>query len=722
MSDHPSIAPNGPKAPPAGAPLPRRRPKPKVDPLVARKKKPIPKPTLWKPTALTKGVPESGIDQPPPSKLAVAKMTFEEQGKAKLRQIEAKRAQNGGWSEKPPAACAEFPLVTTKRAIMENIRYHVMRLNRGRGDAPLDVTNQDQFPRPVTLHRRDPRAPPAHRMMIKEELDSANPADEAEAERLRQEKADREAQRASDLAQIAPVSKPNEPKKQQNSKKEKASSYYGRHSEAQVKQSGLRYEETLPWHLEDADGKAGVWVGSYIAGLSDVNCALVIDGASFRMIPVERYYRFDEKPRFDTLSLDDAENLMSKTRDVKRWVMIDREKQASEKEKDETRQFLRGRPRVKMESVTSRMAPKTERQDDFELDVSGDEFQDDDETPGFEADDEDSKESKDRLRRDHLGANLFGDAEEDKVEQEAREEELDKLKRKTIGKETVKKLMKLEHAMDYDTDSEEDEKNPFTDSSESESESEEKKDEAKKEEDAKKPGDSKDQTASGSNTKGNTTPSGRQKTTDLLKKGNKLKRPGSPNQSETSADESSRKKLKTGKATASMVPSRSGTPLPGRPKGAVGGATSDGEATGGEGSDGGLKLKKKIKLKPNSIGSGANGTPVGSRASSPNPPNNQGLSPTKLDSSNTPRESPAPASISGAPKIELWEIVDLLAAQDGITLGNLMRKFNGRVDAAGNVTKGEWIQMVRQVANMSPDKLMRPKPGVTTMYPKPPGM
>lgn len=103
-----------------------------------------------------------------------------------------------------------------------------------------------------------------------------------------------------------------------------------------------------------------------------------------------------------------------------------------------------------------------------------------------------------------------------------------------------------------------------------------------------------------------------------MKKG-KLKRPGSPNLSESSGNESSRKKVKISKTTSSVVPSRSATPLPGRPKG-VGGATSDGEATAGEASDGGLKLKKKIKLKS---GTGATGTPSGSRAGSPIPPSKQ---------------------------------------------------------------------------------------------------
>lgn len=635
----------------------------------------------------------------------------------KLDKLKEDRKRNNGWSHPPPTGhYQEFDLITTKRSLLEDMRFHIMRLSKGKGErangeTTVDVTNQDQFPRPVTLHRRDPRLPPVSKVVVQEDPNPAETGDDAEAERLRQEKAEREAQRALDKAQIAPIIKSNEPKKQQQQKKEKAAAFYGRHSEEHKKQSSLRYEETLPWHLEDAEGKAGVWVGSYIASLSDTNCALVIDGDRFRMIPLERFYRFDEKPPFATMSLDAAENMMLQGKDVKRWVMIDQERQAAEKEKDETRQFLRGRTRVKTESATSRRAPKGERQDDYDIDISGDEFQDDDEAPGFEADDEDSKEVKQRIRREQVGANLFGEGEESKVDEEEREKELEKLKRKMMGKQTMKGLVKLEHAMDYDnSDSENEANNPFTESSESESDEEEKKEEeVKRDEEAKKTAevkdvkdakDAKDAGASGATSKGNTTPSGKQKLAD--KKG-KLKRPGSPNLSDSSGAESTRKKVKTGKGTSSKAPSRSATPLPGRPR--VGGATSDGEATAGEGSDGGLKLKKKIKIK---TGTGAGGSPSASRAGSPAPPNDllsaQVASPKKADAT-TPHGSSGPGQPGD--RVEAWEIVQAVAAHQPISLGNLLRKFLHRIDKPGTTTKTEWIHLVRQNAEFGLDKNLR---------------
>lgn len=125
--------------------------------------------------------------------------------------------------------------------------------------------------------------------------------------------------------------------------------------------------------------------------------------------------------------------------------------------------------------------------------------------------------------------------------------------------------------------------------------------------------------ASGSSTKGTTTPQGKAKP-DALKKGKSLKRPGSPNLSESSGNESSRKKARK-QAIASGQGSRATTPLPpsqaaasqgSRAKGA--GFMSDGEGTAGEMSDGG-KIKKKIKI----IGTGAKNSPTGSRAGSPVP-------------------------------------------------------------------------------------------------------
>ncbi|KAK3398591.1 Rap30/74 interaction domain-containing protein [Sordaria brevicollis] len=677
-----------PRAPPAGAapngPQPPKkiiRKKPNADPLVARKK------TLPKPPMARR-----------PADWEARSRASETAGQNRsLRQLEVKamdhkrkRSMNPGkWSEQPQGYVEEFPLVTTKKQLME-LRFHIMQLNTKHGN--LDVTDQDQFPRPVTLQRRDPRLPPAHRMALKEEMEDV-PMDDAEAERIRQEKEAKEAQRALDQAKIAPVMKPNEPNKpQKKDKTQKTHAFHGRHSEEHKKALDLKYQETLPWHLEDAEGKSGVWVGHYVAGLSEVNCALVQTKENkFQMIPLTRWYAFHEKPKFNVLSLDDAENMMKQNKDVKRWVMRDRERELTQKEKADTRMFLGGRARVKTESYTSRAAPKSERRDDYELDMSGDEFQDDDETPGFEAEDEDAKEAKERIRREQAAANLFGEGDQSAVDQEERERELERLRLKKTGKEVVKRLVKLEHAMDYDagTDSDRESDNPFAESEESEDENEEKKEGEENKEEEKK------DAPSGTNTKGTATPTGKLKAPDSTKK-NKLKRAGSPNLSESSEAESNRKKVKlaANKGTTSLGQSRSNTPLPGRPKG----ATSDGEM-----SDGGAKSNRP-PMKQTTLG----GVVPNSRPGSPPHPG-------------SPSGSPPPTSGSSTPANDFIKPEEVMAAIDqhpnGVALAVLMKPFSHRIDATPNrskphlSTKSEWLGLVKRFGYLGPDKLIRRKTG-----------
>ena len=162
---------------------------------------------------------------------------------------------------------------------------------------------------------------------------------------------------------------------------------------------------------------------------------------------------------------------------------------------------------------------------------------------------------------------------------------------------------------------------------------------------------------SGASSKGTNTPSGRPKHTDPLRKAKNLKRSGSPNLSESSGNESSRKKHKqkhhpssqpTGTTTPrpgsrpmSPAPSSTAQPAPSQnsrkssiiklnlnpsklseiqsappnPSPVYGGAMSDGEATGGEMSDGGKKRRIKLHLSTSPTGSRA-GSPVPGRAGS----------------------------------------------------------------------------------------------------------
>ncbi|KAF6825460.1 transcription initiation factor IIF subunit alpha [Colletotrichum plurivorum] len=699
MSAPPPGLPNGqnPNGQPRPPPIKRR---PRGDPLVARKRPGPPRPAGARPgpsTLQTGARPSPGAS----GHLGIQRPETEDD-------IKARRAANGGWLDPAPQNMREFKIVTTKKALRDGVRHHIMKLSSSKADLEargIDPTNQEEFTRPVTLQRRDPRQPPPGRE-VKQEAPEPVPVDEKEAERLAQMKAEREAVRAVELAKSAPSLKdPNAAQKPKPKKKEEDVQFHRQpRTEKEKKQQGLRYEEALPWHLEDADGK-NVWVGSYVAPLSETTVAFVAtrDG-KFSAIPLEKWYKFTAKPHFNTMRLEEAEALMSKKTDIGRWYMRDKQKRSEQEEWEATRNALYGPARIKTESNTFRAASREEKMDHDQIDMEGDEFQDDDEAPGLEVDnDEDFKEATERIRRDQLGANLFGDADERKVEKELNEEKKAEEERRKEGKRTTKALIKREKETIYQSDSSG--YDPFESSSSDDDSDEEKKDEENKDkdkEDETQKGDNKDKNASGVSSKGNTTPSGRQKHTDALKKGKSLKRPGSPNLSESSGNESSRKKMKK-HAIASVQQSRSSTPSSQGPAGQKSnlgkGAMSDGEATAGEMSDG-QPRKKKIKL----VGSGARGTPVGSRAGSPAP-----AATGSKPGSPIPDGSPRAGSPGG--QVEAWEIVNALPElPNGISIGNLMRKFQSRIgDGPGQIDRKQWITLVRENCAYGPDKVLRRK-------------
>ncbi|PHH92394.1 hypothetical protein CDD83_7575 [Cordyceps sp. RAO-2017] len=448
--------------------------------------------------------------------------------------IDELRKQHGGWSEPPPKyQYSDIPIMTTKRAILAGARYHVLNFRQsGLNDKPIDPTDQDTFARPVTLHRRDARQPPPGRAVKMDESETPQ-VDEKEIERQAQMKAEREAQRAIDQAKIAPVAKETNPKRPKKQKEEKTTFNRAPKSEAAKRESDIRYEEALPWHLEDADGK-NVWIGTYVAALSEANVAFMIDKSVFRMIPLEKWYKFMAKPPFQPFTIDEAEAFMNKKMDVGRWVMKDEERKAGQNDLEATRRLLYGRGQmVKTESDTFKAASRLEKLDHDELDMSGDEFQDDDEAPNFERnDDEDAKESKDRIRREQLGANLFGDGNEQEVDKELQEQLREELERQKYGKATKKALIKRDREDIYESDNSEDK--PWSSSSDEDSsdEEDENKEEDKKESEAKDGTTETKDKSKAAAAKGATTPQGKQKQGDLLKKSKSLKRAGSPALSE----------------------------------------------------------------------------------------------------------------------------------------------------------------------------------------------
>ncbi|RDW64058.1 hypothetical protein BP5796_10560 [Coleophoma crateriformis] len=734
MSASPSGMSNGrtptPNAGPGGAPQFIRKPK-AADPLRPRTKKPVRRPNV---APGTNGAA---------SGKAPAEKAFHGAGQGLFPRPKPNPnlpKANGGWTHAPQGEYHDFPLVTTKRALREGLRHHIARFTAKRDVDPAD---QDEFTRPLALHRRDPRQPARGEAPKEEAPVPGEPMDSKEKEKLEILKAEKEARRAADLAQIAPTGNNAAAavKKPQAFRNEKTTQVHRLDKTAQQKkESDLRYEEALPWHLEDADNK-NTWVGNYEAALSDTNVILLVDGGTFRMVPLEKWYKFTPKNQFKTLTIEEAEAQIAKKTKESRWVMKTQEKQKKEEEDANNRRAAYGLYTVKSESNTFKNA-KRETQDTDDLDFEADDlFQDDDEQVTMEPDkDEDVKDSKDRIKREMLGANLFGEADEGEVDQELDAEEKEALRRKKLGKGVKKALKKREQNLIYESDSE----HPYSSSSEDDTSDEEKQAEIdrKKDEEAKAKAKLESSKApSGTSSKGTNTPSGRPKHSDPLMR-NKLKRPGSPNLSETEAsgNESARKKHKKKHGQSSSQATGSSTPAPGTrplsptpggqpqsprksslvklsmnpskladiqsspPNPSPTGAMSDGEATGGEMSDGAGGKKKKIKLNY------GKGSPSGSRAGSPAAGRSGSVGAGGSRAGTPASQGPSGARSPGSGPLQVSEVIAAIPST-GTSITDLMKKFAGRVgDKKGEQTdKKEFIKMVKENSVYGPDKLLRPK-------------
>lgn len=150
------------------------------------------------------------------------------------------------------------------------------------------------------------------------------------------------------------------------------------------------------------------------------------------------------------------------------------------------------------------------------------------------------------------------------------------------------------------------------------------------------------------------------------------------------------------------------------------GAMSDGEATGGEMSDGGRKAKKiKLRLGGQSPSASRAGSPAtgGSRAGSPAPPQagkqfSLLLKPYIRPKILTllPLGSPTGNSQSlGTGPIQAHEVAAAVPPH-GVLIGTLMSIFKARVGEGPNQTsKKDFIRLVKENSTYGPDKLLRPK-------------
>ena len=520
----------------------------------------------------------------------------------------------------------DFPLVITKRSLREGLKHHVAKIMSKK---IIDPRDESQFTRPVRLQRRDPRAKP-QQDGVKSEDSKDSGLDDPEREELEARKAARQKQREENLAQIAPSAATNQ--KRQNVIKQKTQSVpKADMTPEEIAKARIRYEEALPWHLEDFDNK-NVWIGNYEAALSDTYAMFVLEPTGkMRMVPIDKWYRFNQKNPFKTLSIEEAEKLMSKKVKDPRWFMEKQQELAQQKELEsyaQQRKVYRGKADAGTEGLEA-----------DEMDYEEDRFADDEEVdPSLFEDDEETKAAQKRIKQDQLKANVFGLKDEKDYDEEEERERREREARRILGKKVRKALQRREKNYDYSSGSD---YNPYTDDvshlrslqkstrvltriqSSDDSEFEQSREEEEKQKDKGK--------ESGASTKGSSTPSGRPKHTDALKKATNAatrKRLGSPNLSDASGTDTSRKKPKHGPAVAvsSSYPwenhftvlTEQGLKKRHRLEGS-GSDIEGGAASGGDMSDSGRPKKVKVNT---SVAPSHGGTPHGSRPGSPSPTDN----------------------------------------------------------------------------------------------------
>lgn len=378
----------------------------------------------------------------------------------------ANKDQVSGFTSDPIAPYTDYPLVMTKRTLLEGLRHHVARFASKK---TVDPQNTEEFVRPVRLHRRDPRAPAFGAAALKDGdtdlglMDSK--LDDKEIQKQEILKAEREAQREADMAQIAPSQNTAVQKKTNLFKKKTQQIFRNDQTDAQKAESKLRYEEALPWHLEDFEGK-NTWVGSYEAALSDTYAMLVHgqDG-KFRMVPLEKWYKFTAKNKFKTLTIEEAEAHMKKTMKDPRWFMQVQEEKKAKKEEDQNRKAARGLYLGKWEKEAGRSAKtapraKQEQADADDLDFQEDQFADDEVDITIDGEDPETKLAEERIKRDQLQANIFDLKDEKEYELAELAEKREKQAEKKLGKGVKKAIKRHEKNFVYDSDSD---KNPYLD-------------------------------------------------------------------------------------------------------------------------------------------------------------------------------------------------------------------------------------------------------------------
>lgn len=337
------------------------------------------------------------------------------------------------------------------------MKHHIAKFASKR---TVDPRDESVFTRPVRLQRRDPRSKVGETPEDNAEGGKGRTAEamkgmtEAEREELEAKKIAREKEREENLAQIAPSAVTGQkrttapkPKTQQVFKAEM--------TPEEIARARIKYEEALPWHLEDFDNK-NTWVGNYEAALSETYAVFIpSNDGKMRMVPIEKWYKFSAKNQFKTLTIEEAEKHMAKKVKDPRWFMESQESQAKKKELE---QYAKQNPN-KVFTAKSGEFTSGEGLEGDDMDFEEDRFADDEEHVPVHDEDEDAKAAEKRIKRDQLKANVFDLKDEKDYDEEEDKERKEKEALKHFGKRVRKALQRREKNFDYSSGSD---ANPYS--------------------------------------------------------------------------------------------------------------------------------------------------------------------------------------------------------------------------------------------------------------------
>ncbi|WAR54408.1 hypothetical protein PtB15_4B25 [Puccinia triticina] len=265
-----------------------------------------------------------------------------------------------------PPTEAKFNAYTLLAAYDPQLKYNILKFAPS-SNRKIEV---DSFVQPIKLNRKDPwairkKAEEEKKRSLDAKTEDAVKTEENTGENGNEMKIDPDnnasaasTKTARDESVIAPAPA-SQPKKTQPFKKKTRQVFIAADQSARM----LKKEEYQSWLLEDGSPNGERWVGRYesagaVTGSStsassstpsnntDASNYVLFrmdpSGEAFQVIPCHRFYRFTQRPNYDTLGADEAEAAYEKMQkpttkeDVGRWFMRRRGANASSQSSSNT--------------------------------------------------------------------------------------------------------------------------------------------------------------------------------------------------------------------------------------------------------------------------------------------------------------------------------------------------------------------------------------------------